>query len=223
MRLGEKKVKKLSFKIITSFILTLLLVITFNGRGYTKDDLEVIKYSQEYYYDILSKSVVQLCVIGKNNNAFGTGFFVDDKKTIVTNYHVVKDAETIYFRFKDEEYKYKAKMIGFDKLNDIAILTSDDEFDYKPLSLTTNCKKSQIVYSCGFSSDYIMTSGNVIDTNSKYKNNNYIDISNLLSRGNSGGPIINRKGEVIGMTALGCSTSTSLVPSYKIINRLNKI
>lgn len=212
--------KKLSLAFCASFILMILFLIISGGRGYTKDNLEyksqVNTQKEMYYFENLQKSVVQIITVRNSGGSFGTGFFIDDKKTIVTNYHVVRDAEKIFITIREDEYAYRAKLVAFDEKNDIAIITSDDEFDYKKLPLTFDIKKNESIYTCGYSTNYTVTSGKVIDTNAQYKNNSYIDITNVVYSGNSGGPALNENGEVVGIVTLGDSVSTSLVPTYKL-------
>lgn len=217
--------KKLSWILITSSIFALIFTIVISGRGYTKDNLSMDdnNIDIEYYYEKLSTRVVQIYTTGEKTVSFGTGFFVDHKKSIVTNYHVVKDAEKIFILFKDDSFAYRAELVAFDEKNDIAVLTSKEDFKYERLELSFDSKRHQNVCSCGFSLDYIVAPGKITDARATYESNNYIQTNNVLKRGNSGGPVINEKGEVIGMVTLGTKSSTYLVPSYKIMNLLYSI
>lgn len=212
--------KKLSWILITSSIFALIFTIVISGRGYTKDDLSMNDYdiNTEYFYEILSKKVVQIYTTGDKSVSFGTGFFIDNKKSIVTNYHVVREATNIYILFKDDSYAYRAELVAFDEKNDIAILTSKEDFKYESFELAFDVARHQNVCSCGFSLDYVVAPGKIIDARATYEDNNYIQTNNILKRGNSGGPVINEKGEVIGMVTLGTKSSTYLVPSSKIMN-----
>ena len=213
--------KKLSFVLIASSVLTFFFVVTIGGRGYTKDDLSLSGNNEskyEYYYENLSNKVVQIYTTGDKGMSFGTGFFIDNKKTIATNYHVVRDAKTIYIMFKEDSFAYKAELITYDVKNDIALLTSKEDFEYEKMQLSFDAKRHQTVYSCGFSLDYVVSESEIKDARAIYENNNYILINSVLKKGNSGGPVVNEKGEVVGMVTLGTKSQTYLVPSSKIMN-----
>ena len=217
--------KKLSFTLLASFVLMMLFIIISGGRGYTKDNFNVktqtMIQKEEYYYANLSDSVVQIFANRENANSFGSGFFINNDKYVVTNFHVVKDAKKMYVMLKEGQYAYEAKLFAFDSQNDIAILKMNSEIKHNYLPLTTDSKKNDNVYTCGFATNYTVSSGKVMDTNAPYKDNYYIDISNIVYCGNSGGPALNEKGEVIGIVTLGNSVSTSLGPTYKLCNLVN--
>ena len=217
--------KKLALEIIASFLLMILfimliMIIILSGRGYTKDNLEyrskVIDLSENTQFDYLSKSVVQIFVSREGSAVFGTGFFISKDNKVVTNFHVIDGAAKIYVALGDDKYAYEAYIFAFDKANDLAILSVPDVATHDYLPITLDVFKDENIYTCGFADEYTITQGNVLDTKSLYKNNYYIDTSNVVMEGNSGGPAINENGEVVGIVTLGNSVSTSLVPSYKL-------
>ena len=222
--------KKLSCILFASFILVVIFSVLISGRGYTKDNLaykldtnEKIVEKEFYYFDTLRRSVVQILACGETGSAFGTGFFIDENKTIITNYHVIREAEKVYIMFKEDEYAYRANVLYFDEENDIAILTSNYDFEFNYLPLTFDTKINETIYTCGFSTNYNVTHGNIIDNMAPYKGKYYIDITNIVYSGNSGGPALNKDGEVVGVVTLGNSVSTSLVPSYKVYNAIHNL
>ena len=195
-----------------SIILTSLLIVfcfSFNSvRGDTKDNYR--------------ESIVQLFAIRNGHSSYGSAFFVDDK-ILATNYHVINDAKRIIIFTNGDEDFCTAEVIATDIQNDIALLKVDSLNDYPELKFSTNVKKNESVLTCGFAGAYEMTYGKVNLVKDKYEGNYYIDISNICKHGNSGGPAINSDGLVIGMVTLGNSKSTSLVPSFKIIDLMNNL
>lgn len=136
----------------------------------------------------------------------GSGFVIDKKGLIVTNSHVVSNVDKIEVQFKDSKKTYPAKLLGRDKLSDIAVLKVNVHFPLKPLKLgdSSKLKVGQWVAAFGNPHGYAHTLTKGIISGVKRE----IDDLNLfpllqtdasINRGNSGGPLVNLKGEVIGV------------------------
>ena len=160
----------------------------------------------------LNESLVQLFPgfymprIHPEINGAGSGFVIDKKGIIVTNSHVVSDVDKIEVQFKDRKKTYPAKLLGRDKLSDIAVLKVDVKFPLKTLKLgdSSRLKVGQWVAAFGNPHGYAHTLTKGIISGVKRE----IDDLNLfpllqtdasINRGNSGGPLVNLKGEVIGV------------------------
>ena len=141
-------------------------------------------------------------------SALGSGFIIDAKGIVVTNNHVIKGAEDIIVRVEgDTEYiEYKAKVIGADPLSDIAVLKIESSDKFVPVKLGDSDKARigdwviAIGNPLGLSGT--VTSGIISARNrniglSRYED--YIQTDASINQGNSGGPLFNMEGDVIGI------------------------
>ena len=144
----------------------------------------------------------------RKTSALGSGFIIDAKGIVVTNNHVIKDAEDIIIRVEgDTEYiEYKAKVIGADPLSDIAVLKIESNDKFLPVKLGDSDKARigdwviAIGNPLGLSGT--VTSGIISARNrniglSRYED--YIQTDASINQGNSGGPLFNMEGDVIGI------------------------
>lgn len=141
----------------------------------------------------------------------GSGFALKDN-LIVTNYHVVEGATHIYIKGINGDFskEYAATVVDIDKENDLAIVQIDDEnftgFGTIPYSIQPDIAEvGEDVFVLGYPMTTIMgeeiklTTG-VINSYSGYKgDNSTYQISAPIQPGNSGGPLFNKEGEVIGI------------------------
>lgn len=144
----------------------------------------------------------------------GSGFIITQDGFIATNKHVVEDAEATYRVITADKKEHKVLSIARDPLNDLAILKIDAN-DLKPLSFgdSNKLKLGQFVIAIGtplgeftnsVTSGIISGLGRGITAGSPYENfverlDNVIQTDAAISPGNSGGPLINLKGQVIGV------------------------
>ena len=167
-------------------------------------------------------------------SALGSGFIIDSNGIVVTNNHVIKGAEDILVRVNGDK-EYKAKIIGADPLSDIAVLQMETKDKFTPVKFG-NSDKSRIgdwVIAIGnpFGLGGTVTSGIISARNrsiglSRYED--YIQTDASINQGNSGGPLFNMDGDVIGINTaiLGQSGSIGIgfaIPSNsakKVINQL---
>ena len=170
----------------------------------------------------------------RQTSALGSGFIIDEKGIVITNNHVIKGADDIFVKVNGDK-DYKAKLIGADPLSDIAVLQIETEDKFKPVKFG-NSDKSRIgdwVIAIGnpFGLGGTVTSGIISARNrsiglSRYED--YIQTDASINQGNSGGPLFNLNGDVIGINTaiLGQSGSIGIgfaIPSNsakKVINQL---
>lgn len=137
-------------------------------------------------------------------HGLGTGFIISSDGYICTNHHVIADMDSVTVTVNDKEYK--AKIIGSDKVIDIALLKIDGTGKFKPVHFgnSDDLKVGDIVVAIGnpFGLDRTFTSGIIsatartaIDANG----NSHIQTDASINQGNSGGPLINIDGEVVGV------------------------
>jgi serine protease Do len=141
--------------------------------------------------------------VGEAYKFGGTGFLIDAKGYLVTNAHVIKDAKTIIVQNKGQEYK--ATLVRSDAERDLAILKIDDE-DFKPFtSLPYGFKKTgadlgEQIFTLGFPRDEIVYGEGYMSASTGYNGDTMsCQIAVAANPGNSGGPVFNKNGEVVGI------------------------
>ena len=150
----------------------------------------------------------------RKSSALGSGFIIDEKGIIVTNNHVIEGAEDIVVQVNGEK-KFNAKVIGADPLSDIAVLQIETKEKFTPVKFG-NSDKARIgdwVIAIGnpFGLGGTVTSGIISARNrsiglSRYED--YIQTDASINSGNSGGPLFDMNGDVIGInTAISFVTS----------------
>lgn len=133
----------------------------------------------------------------------GSGFLVDQKGYLITSAHVLKGTNAVVVNNKGEEFL--AKILKVDLQTDIALLKIADE-DFKPAnSLPYSIKKNNVdlgeeLYTLGYPRDEIVYSMGYLSALSGYKGDtSSCQISLNANPGNSGGPIFNKNGEIVGV------------------------
>jgi serine protease Do len=144
----------------------------------------------------------------RKTNSLGSGFIVDPSGVVVTNNHVIADADEINVILNDGT-KIKAELIGVDKKTDLAVLKFAPP---KPLIAvkfgdSDKLRLGEWVIAIGnpFSLGGSVTAGIVSARNrdiSQGPYDNYIQTDAAINRGNSGGPLFNLDGEVVGVNTL---------------------
>lgn len=144
----------------------------------------------------------------------GSGFLIDDQGHILTNNHVVDGAQQIEVTFGGpDQTRYKAKLLGADTRNDIALLKIDlGSHKLVPLTLgdSASLQVGQRVLAIGnpfgqFSSTLttgvVSALGRTVQTSETTLIDQAIQTDASINRGNSGGPLLNSHGEVIGINS----------------------
>jgi serine protease Do len=141
----------------------------------------------------------------RKSSALGSGFIIDEKGVVVTNNHVIQNAEDIIVRVNGDK-DYKAKVIGADPLSDIAVLQLETKDKFTPVSFGDSDKAriGDWVIAIGnpFGLGGTVTSGIISARNrsiglSRYED--YIQTDASINSGNSGGPLFDMNGDVIGI------------------------
>lgn len=140
----------------------------------------------------------------------GSGFIIDKQGHILTNNHVVENAQAVEVTLADKK-KYKATVLGTDKAHDIALIQINNAPDLQPATLadSAHLMVGQRVYAIGnpFGFQGTMTRGIIsalrsVELPSGMKIDNAIQTDAAINPGNSGGPLLNSRGEVIGITTM---------------------
>ena len=170
----------------------------------------------------------------RKSSALGSGFIINETGIVITNNHVIQDSEDIVVRV-DGDKEYKAKIIGADPLSDIAVLQIESKEKFIPVKFGDSDKAriGDWVIAIGnpFGLGGTVTSGIISARNrsiglSRYED--YIQTDASINQGNSGGPLFDMNGNVIGINTaiLGQSGSIGIgfsIPSNsakKIIDQL---
>ena len=165
----------------------------------------------------------------RKSSALGSGFIIDEKGIVVTNNHVIQDAEDIIVRVNGDE-DYKAKVIGADPLSDIAILQLETEDKFIPVSFGDSDKAriGDWVIAIGnpFGLGGTVTSGIISARNrsiglSRYED--YIQTDASINSGNSGGPLFDMNGDVIGINTAILGRNGSIGIGFSIPSNSAKI
>ncbi|MBU3594156.1 DegQ family serine endoprotease [Polynucleobacter sp. 71A-WALBACH] len=134
----------------------------------------------------------------------GSGFIIDSSGMILTNAHVVEGANTIYVTLTDKR-EYKAKLLGMDKRTDVAVVKIDArDLPKLPLGDSSRVRVGEWVLAIGspFGLENTVTAG-IVSAKSRDTGDYlpFIQTDVAVNPGNSGGPLLNTAGQVIGINS----------------------
>ena len=165
----------------------------------------------------------------RKSAALGSGFIIDEKGIVITNNHVIQDAEDIIVRVNGDK-EFKAQVIGADPLSDIAVLKLDANEKFIPVEFG-NSDEARIgdwVIAIGnpFGFGGTVTSGIISARNrslglTRYED--YIQTDASINSGNSGGPLFDLNGDVIGINTAILGRSGSIGIGFAIPSNSAKI
>ncbi len=163
----------------------------------------------------------------------GSGFFIRDDGYILTNEHVVRGAEKIAVSLANGS-KHDARLVGGDQNTDIAVIKINGQQEYSVLKMAESSKVrvGQFAIAIGdpIGYKYTVTAGIVGGKNRCFheKNNlyqyhrNYIQTDAWINPGSSGGPLLNIRGEVIGITALNPGEGSTLAVNCDLAKEISE-
>jgi serine protease Do len=138
--------------------------------------------------------------------SLGSGFIIDKDGSILTNHHVVDNAQKIIVKLADER-EFEAKVIGKDPKTDVAVIkiNAKDNFPVAALGDSDQLEVGEWVMAIGnpFGLDNTVTSG-IVSAKGRHIGgpyDNFIQTDASINPGNSGGPLINLRGEVVGINS----------------------
>jgi len=192
---------------------------------------------------VITGYVIQYSFFGRQSASVqGSGFVYEyeNEMVVITNNHVVDDAENITVTFSNGN-GYAASLIGSDAYSDLAVLSVDAPFEeFQPLEITSsstlNVGDPVVAIGSPFGLGGTMTSGIIsqlgrtITTDDSGAGSfpiaNIIQTSAAINPGNSGGPLLNYQGQVIGITTAIIADSNGLgfaVPSNTILREIESL
>jgi serine protease Do len=148
-------------------------------------------------------SVVTISVKGPMGEGGGTGFIVDTSGTIATNYHVIQNATELKVKHMDGTVISELEILAENEPNDLALLRVKTDKALAPVALGDSDKITvgERAVSIGnpLGLEHTLTDG-LVSARRVMQGRKMIQMSTPVSPGNSGGPVFNSKGEVIGVT-----------------------
>lgn len=166
--------------------------------------------------------------------SLGSGFIISPDGYVLTNHHVVKDADEIVVRLQDRR-EMVAKVVGTDKRSDIALLKIDaSNLPVLNIGSSENLKVGAWVLAIGspFGFDHSVTAGIVSAKGRSLPSDNYVPFIQTdvaINPGNSGGPLFNLEGQVIGVNSqiysrtggsMGISFAIPIEVAMKVVEQL---
>ena len=158
----------------------------------------------EFFEDFFGKRGVPN--IPHDSRSLGSGFVISSDGYIITNYHVVKDAEEIIVRLNDRR-ELSAEIVGTDVQTDMALIRVEaKDLPVVDLGSSDDLKPGQWVVAIGspFGFEYSVTAGIVSALGRSLPSENYVPFIQTdvaVNPGNSGGPLFNLDGEVVGINS----------------------
>ena len=203
-------------------------------------DLQKVKEDQRQYKSEVTKEVTNLknkiTVVPPKEIDYksgGSGFIIDPKGLLVTNAHVVKNAKNIAVQNKSGN-SFNARIVFIDAGKDLAILKIEDD-NFKPfMSIPYSISKSSTdlaepIYTLGYPRDEIVYGEGYLSAKTGFNGDTLsCQISIPANPGNSGGPVMNKQGEVIGILSTREAAAEGVVFAlqarhiYKALNELKK-
>lgn len=187
---------------------------------------KAVALSSEQVFKKISPAVVEIQVDDAAGlyTTLGSGFFIDDQGTLVTNYHVIDGAVSGQITLEDGSVCGIDAVLGYDASLDIAVLRAELEGNPWLALAEDGVVTGETIYALGSSEGLTSTfsSGNVSTASRMIDGVRYIQITAPISHGNSGGPLVNAFGEVVGINTMGSNEGQNL--NFAIdIRELNKV
>jgi len=177
-------------------------------------ELDLLKASVGEDFSGIIEDVIVSVVAITTDSGQGSGFIITNDGYVVTNYHVVEDEEDSIQVITYTQNILDATPIGYNQKLDIALLKIDGSYEELELEDSDDTQIGEKVIAIGnpYGLDFTVTSGIVSAVHREGINGieAYVQIDAPLNPGNSGGPLINKKGKIIGINNFKVGEGESL-------------
>jgi len=192
-------------KKVICLLLALLMLLSLAACGGkdAPEDAEPVAVKTELTAPELAKLASPATVTVYTDNSTGTGFFIDDQGTVLTCFHVIDGANEIRVGMDDGGSYGVEAIVDFSELYDIAVLKANIT-DTPYLNLSTNeVVQGETVYALGASNglEGTFSNGVISAISRRIGAIDCVQTNAAISSGNSGGPLLNAYGEVVGINA----------------------
>ena len=182
------------------------------GDNYT-DNFNMAELSASDVFELSKNSVGEIITYNKSGSelALGTGFVYSEDGKVITNYHVIEDAYSAKITINGNTYTVQS-VLAYDKTIDLAVL----KINATGLSVLDICAREhsvgKAVYAFGSSKGLTATfsQGIITYADREIDGVHYVQHDSAISSGNSGGPLINQFGEIIGVNTMTMRDSQNL-------------
>ena len=160
-----------------------------------------------------------------NPTASGTGYFITDDGYLISNYHVVKAATKV--RLLTSAGLIDAKVVQVDAANDLALLKANGRFASLPIAASRTVKMGATVATVGFPDIGLqgfapkLAKGEIASLSGAADDPRYFQISVPAQPGNSGGALVDARGNVVGIVAAKLDASVALAASGALPENVN--
>jgi len=196
-----------------------------------KEPFPINRPGKKSYSDTkeMLKEITQSVVTIENDDGFGSGSLISEEGYILTSYHVIEDEKNIYVRSGTKD-KIKAQIIRVNKDYDLALLKIEgDGFKALKFGNSSQTDVGDEIYAAGTPLDKSLrqsVSKGIVSGFRQWNGVNFLQTDVSINSGNSGGPMLNSKGEIIGITTMkkigrGIEGIGFGIPSNVVIEMLN--
>lgn len=171
-----------------------------------------------YIYENASAFTVEIHTYNEagRETAIASGFFVTEDGKVITNYHVINGARYAKIKTSDGTLYEVTAVLGADKVKDIAVLETNAANTAFAVTAADDISVGDTIYALGstlglmgtFTSGMVSTASRVIDE--MHNGIGYIQITAPIAKGNSGGPVLNAAGHVVGIATMGEDNAQNL-------------
>jgi hypothetical protein len=164
-------------------------------------------------------------VVRAQADSIGTGFLVSSDGLIATSNHVIEDGQSIRFRFKGQ--MYEARKVAQDEANDLAILKIEGDFPYLAIKGSEDASIGESIFTVGFPNPGVqgfepkMTTGVISSLSGVQDDPTCYQISVPVQPGNSGGPLLTKDGDVVGIIKSKLSARVGLATANALPENVN--
>jgi uncharacterized protein len=158
-------------------------------------------------------------------NASGTGFFITEDGYLISNFHVVEDASKV--RLRTSAGLIDAKVVQTDAANDIALLKAEGKFSALPIAASRAAGLGDTVFTLGFPDPGLqgfapkLAKGEIASLAGAADDARYFQVSVPVQPGNSGGALVDARGNVIGIVSAKLDAATALAASGALPENVN--